>query len=184
MNHLSKRTNLLLILLVAVALFVGCKKDDDDETAAPDGYTVTSGEHTYRIPSAAVAYADSHFVRNAYLYHEWQVASNPYAVVGGTPTELTLAEWLTAPYDVRSTFLPAPFTHDVLTSDSSQYFKMIGLYFAQFGWGWADTWDGNVDAPDWTAPDSGLTADVLETLQFDGESRQFQHYRDMWVALP
>ena len=82
-------------------------------------------------------------------------------------------------WNTRYQSLPAPFTHDVYTSDQQQFYEMIGKYMLQFGWGWRDTHTGDGDASDWTHPADGVAADNPATVAFDGGSPMFFHYRDM-----
>ena len=107
-------------------------------------------------------------------------------MVNGTapPTDISQADWRTTDWDIRSTYLPAPFTHDVRTSDHQQYFEMIGKYLSQFGWGWQDTWSAGAspDTPTWLTDDPStpeLEGDRTNTVEFDGNSPMFFHYRDM-----
>jgi hypothetical protein len=149
------------------------------------GQDKTSEFEAYAGPRDAA----NHFYYRAYMYHEWQVAADPVLAPNGNSTNLSYSEWLqqTGPdgWELRQASLPAPFTHDILTNDNQQYFEMIGKYLMQFGWGWQDTWTpgASPDAPTWVLDDPS-TPDVVEgdkasTIEFDGPSPMFFHYRDM-----
>jgi hypothetical protein len=133
------------------------------------------------------AYAGSrespnHFSYRVYMYAEYMVARDRGSS-SGVKYEGTFDNWLDQTWEVRSGFLPPPFTHDVLDDDRQQYFEMIGKYFVQFGWGWQDTYNGgnggDVNDNSWLNPAPGLRPDDPATVAFDGESPMFFHYADM-----
>jgi hypothetical protein len=131
----------------------------------------------------------NNFDYSAYMYAEWKVASDSLRARDRRPTTDNYQQWLNEPFDTyRTNYLPAPFTHDVMTGDRQQFFEMIGKYFGQFGFGWRDTYNngngGHVDPtapvePDWAHPAAGLRADTANTIAFDGDSPMFYHYADM-----
>ncbi len=130
--------------------------------------------------------APNHFYSRAYMYAEWQVATNPVLAPGGNVTTLSFTDWLdqSGPdgWNLRSASLPAPFTHDILTTDRQQYYEMIGKYLSQFGWGWEDTWtgDASTNSFNWTVTDDpSIAPDNVSTVEFDGGSPMFFHYRDL-----
>lgn len=130
----------------------------------------------------------NNFDTRAYMYAEYQVAIDTLRareVYHGD-----FASWFNLSWDDRYPHLPAPFTHDVFSTDEQQFYEMIGKYFKQFGWGWRDTYntgngwgstypDVTSGSADWTQPASGLRADSSRTIEFDGDSPMFFHYRDM-----
>lgn len=120
------------------------------------------------------------FELDAYLLREYQVAvnetwsSNPY--VGD------LATWVDETWEERTAHLPAPYTHDISTSDVQQYYEMIGKYYEQFGYGWTDTYDPSVNLTSGTTEHiwgAGFGNDDPATVKFDGQSTMFYLYRDM-----
>jgi hypothetical protein len=125
----------------------------------------------------------NHFDYRAYMYAEYLVAKDSLRAREGNEYTRTFDEWINEPWDEREQHLPAPFTHDVKTDDSQQFYEMIGKYFSQFGWGWQDTHDGGnsqwTNPPDWTNPVAGLQADNTSTIAFDGGSTMFFYYRDL-----
>jgi hypothetical protein len=132
----------------------------------------------------------NNFNPRAYLFQEWWVAQDSTRT-GRPQYNGNFDTWAgmvwtddAEPVNARSTYLPAPFTHDVLTNDRQQYFEEIGKYLWQFGWGWRDTYSfGNggdvADTSVWANPAPGLTRDDPSTLQFDGDSPMFFHYAAM-----
>jgi hypothetical protein len=128
----------------------------------------------------------NNFDTHAYMYAEYLIASDSIRsnIVGGFHGDF--GQWQAMSWDDRYPYLPAPFTHDVMTDDRQQFFEMIGKYLLQFGWGWKDTYNsGNgwdvtgFPLANWQQPASGLTADNSNTIEFDGQSPMFFHYRDM-----
>ncbi|HEY3294339.1 MAG TPA: hypothetical protein VGL38_02775 [bacterium] len=126
----------------------------------------------------------NNFDTRAYLYAEYLIASDSIKN-GGRPTyHGNFEDYGSLPWDERYQSLPAPFTHDVNTTDQQQFYEMIGKYFLQFGWGWKDTYNSGIGWTDagranWADPAAGQTPDNTATIAFDGGSAMFFHYRDM-----
>jgi len=122
----------------------------------------------------------NHFNARPYMFAEWLVAKDSTRAIAGRPFTGNFDTWSGLQWTQRSTYLPAPFTHDVMTSDRQQFFEMIGKYFSQFGWGWQDTYSANqgqigeTNPPNWT-----VSGDNPATTAFDGQSAMFFLYADM-----
>ncbi|MBU0508428.1 hypothetical protein KKH27_06290 [bacterium] len=145
--------------------------------------------------------APNNFNYRAYMWQEYALAKDTVRNGGRPRFTGSFDDWINPsimswdgdpdPLKNRYTYLPAPFTHDVMTNDEQQYFEMIGKYILQFGFGWLDTYNyGNgwnsglesTDPPDrtpWDHPAGDLRADDPSNRQFDGESLLFYVYRDM-----
>jgi hypothetical protein len=171
----------LLAFIIVAVNFTSCKKDDDSE------------QENWQAVEAYAGWRDTpnNFDARAYLYAEYKVATDTNFArrifTGNFDAWKTLA-WETgdANHPGRSEYLPSPFTHDIMTTDRRQYFKMIGYYIGQFGYGWKDTynhgagWSDSVATPaDWRWPSDSLSADNARTVAFDGGSRMFYEYRSL-----
>jgi hypothetical protein len=134
----------------------------------------------------------NNFDTHAYMFAEYSVAKDVVKNGGKPVYNGNYDTWMTLPWETTSSsesrypHLPAPFTHDIMTSDRQQFFEMIGKYIGQFGYGWMDTHqqattnaDPNLWTFDWTQPASHVQADDPTTVAFDGGSPMFYHYRDM-----
>jgi hypothetical protein len=141
----------------------------------------------------------NNFDVRAYMWAEYKVANSPTMHGGDSTYNGSFADWRLLLWDSdyestrnRATYLPPPFTHDVMTDDRQQFFEMIGKYFLQFGWGWKDTHDNgagvtqsnandfwSANEPDWTHSSYTGGEDNPLSVNFDGRSDMFFHYRDM-----
>ncbi|MFZ5432942.1 MAG: hypothetical protein ACOZB3_04125 [Calditrichota bacterium] len=173
---------LLIICLIFSVVFVlwSCSEDDEKELIIPEAAQQYAGTRE----------AANNFNYRAYLWWEYWIAQD--SIRNGQRAEFngTFDEWLQLPWssnsDSRSSHLPEPFTHDVLIDSEYEYFKMIGLYLNQFGWGWRDTYNGGAggipnDTSAWNHTLSGILPDNPATLEFDGESDMREEYRSMWI---
>ena len=184
------------VTIILVSLWaVSCSRDDDDDkkdSACPEGaFCFEDGDSIVAITVEAQQYAGTcespnHFNCRAVMYREWLDARD-IGSSHGTYIK-TFSDWLEEPWEVRIRFLPVPYTPDILTSDTSEYYRMIGEYFDYFGWGWQDTYNGgaggDVNENSWLNPAPGLRPDDPSTIAFDGESPMFFHYRSMWTTRP
>jgi hypothetical protein len=184
-----------VMIIVVSLLVVSCSKDDDDdkkESTCPEGaFCFEDGDSIVAITVEAQQYAgtrdsSNHFNYRAYMYKEWQAARD-IGGFGGTYAG-SFSDWLSSSWEVRMPFLPVGFNHDILTNEASEYYRMIGKYFAQFGWGWQDTYNsgagGDVNENSWLNPATGLQPDNPNTSAFDGESAMFSVYRSLWTRRP
>ena len=174
-----------VILSLLAFTILACKEDEQEE---PTEYRLTVGDTLIVIPAAAVDFAQAQFSIDAYFLREYQVATDEDLPHPGSVYTGTLRDWKALGWNVRQTFLVAPFTaHDVKTEDDAQYLYMIGTYLEQFGYGWRDTFDPEADLDNpavyiWLHPaDSTLTPDNPGTVGFDGESDLMIYYRSMWT---
>lgn len=93
-------------------------------------------------------FADVHFSRNLYQAAEDSIWNE-----------------LGAQYNEDGTRkLPDNFTHTLPSTNTQQYYEMIGKYLSQFGYGWDDATGDNPDG---------------YTYAFDGTTANFFFYRDM-----
>ena len=173
------------------AAFATYHSKGQDKTSEFEKYAGWRGDP---ITQADIDNNRHNFDYRAYMFAEWKVASDSLRA-HGTPTSVNYETWTNpdvCPWDAlgsfpgRGSYLPAPFTHDVMTDDHQQFYEMIGKYLGQFGFGWRDTYNGGSGGtigentpPDWTNPAPGLRADTVYTVAFDGDSRMFYHYADM-----
>ena len=82
-------------------------------------------------------FADDHWVRNDYWAAVQEIANtNEWT---GPPVEQ--ANW-----SELINYLPQNFTHELPSTNTQQYYEMIGKYLSQFGFGW----DDEMDDPDTT----------------------------------
>jgi len=163
------------------AMFASYKSKGNDKTKEFEAY---AGKRD--LPN--------HFDYRAYMYQEYELARD--TLRSGKPASDvfngSFEDWLAMPWDGdpdtrnnRYYYLPAPFTHDVMTDDEQQYFEMIGKYILQFGFGWRDTynngdgWTSGLNRTAWESPAGGLRPDNPNNREFDGESLLFFVYRDM-----
>jgi len=179
-------TNLTIVIVLSLAVIsLSCKQESNDGSTAVD-YHLTVGDTAITIPDSAVDFANVQFSAEAYILREYQVAHDPNLPHQGSAFTGTLQDWKALGWQVRSTYLLAPYAHDIKIADDAQYFYEIGTYFAQFGYGWRDTFDpeanlNNASVNIWLHPaDTTLSADIPSTVGFDGESHFLLRYRSMW----
>jgi hypothetical protein len=80
-------------------------------------------------------FADDHWIRGNYWTAVQEIAElNDWP---GGPVE-------NAPWSELINYLPQNFTHELPSSNTQQYYEMIGKYLSQFGYGWDDA----EEAPD------------------------------------
>ncbi|MCB1059935.1 MAG: hypothetical protein KDB65_06880 [Calditrichaeota bacterium] len=180
----------IITLLLFAGLLAGCKKDESSESDT--SYEILVGDTLITIPTDAVVFAGSvthpyHFDFHAYMLKEYQIAtSTTIPRDGGSPYTGTLLEWKNTSWNLRRTFLIAPFSHDVGSTNAEVFYYNIGTYPEQFGFGWVDTFDPNADLWDeaahpWLNPaDSTLAPDDSRTLEYDGGLGDILVYRGMW----
>jgi hypothetical protein len=180
---------MMRFLLIFALMIAAC--DSGDDPPRTGSYTLTVGDTLITIPAEAVDFIGSvnspnHFSWHAYMLREYQIATLPNIPREGEPYDGELIDWKTQPWLIRSTFLVAPYTRDIMTSDAAQYYYMIGTYPEQFGFGWVDTFDPEADLWNpalrpWSNPaDSTLSPDNPSTLAFDGGLSDLLEYRAMW----
>jgi hypothetical protein len=158
-------------------MFSKYNADGDNKTKEFEKF---AGPHQNTDPS------QGNFNYNAYMLREYQIALNPTINETGTAyggPGLDFSTWKDEPWDVRASYLPPPFGHDVRTGDIQQYYEMIGKYYTQFGYGWIDTYDRTVYSGTFTGDEPNtiwaFSGDDPSTLWFDGSSPLFFQYRDM-----
>ncbi|MBK8130852.1 MAG: hypothetical protein IPK53_18740 [bacterium] len=183
---------LALSLLCCALLCVSCEEGDTPEPGV--SYEIAVGDTLITIPAEAVNFAGTlghgnHFVWDAYMLREYQVASNPNLPrEHGVPYQGTLEQWKNTSWTTRRSFLVPPYDHNVTTTSPEAYYYMIGTYAEQFGYGWVDTYDPEANLWDsavrpWLHPaDSTLLPDNPGTIGFDGGLGDMAEYRAMWVV--
>ncbi len=124
-------------------------------------------------------FADAHFDAEIYRRIEFERAQSDddSEVFGGTREA-----WQELPWGDRIQFLPDQgFTHNLPddaerssnSGEDQQYYEMIGKYIGQFGWGWDDVYDANLNI--FLGDDEGTP--YYDNL--DGAARLSSHYMDM-----
>lgn len=144
-----------------------------------DGNTKTDEFEEYAGPWKNTNRDAGHFNYDVYRLREYQVAVSE--VFARERFEGDLPEWNLLSWNERTNHLPAPYTHDINTSDIQQYYEMIGKYYEQFGYGWNDTWDPSY-LPGTETLDNiweNFGGDDRGTVKYDGNSPMFYAYRDM-----
>jgi hypothetical protein len=180
---------MIRFLFILALVFAAC--DSGNDPPSTGSYTLTVGDTLITIPTEAVDFVGglntpNHFAWHAYMLREYQIAINPSIPREGSPYPDELIDWKNQPWLIRATFLVAPYSRDIMTSNAAQYYYMIGTYPEQFGFGWVDTFDPEADLWDpterpWTNPaDSTLAPDNPSTLEFDGGLSDLLEYRAMW----
>jgi hypothetical protein len=167
------------------ALFADYHKKGQDKTTEFENYA-SYGTTPYD-GGLGRGYRPNNFDASAYLFAEYRIARD--TITAPVVYRGDYSQWINETWTERQRHLPAPFTHDIMTTDPQQYFEMIGKYLLQFGFGWKDTYNWNGDSwspwtpgetsPDWSHPAQGLRADTSNTVAFDGESRMELMYADM-----
>ena len=121
-------------------------------------------------------YADDYYTEQIYRDVEYNLALNSEWGDKGAYSG-TEAEWIEEEWDEKIHFLPDQgFTHEMPTSEDrsanqshdQQYYEMIGKYIHQFGFGWADFYDGE-----------GLVEDDPATPFYDGRRQLSETYMSM-----
>lgn len=122
------------------------------------------------------AYADTYYTEDIYRGVEYGLALNSEWGDSGAYSG-TNDEWIEEEWDTKIHFLPDQgFTHEMPThedrssnqSHDQQYYEMIGKYIHQFGFGWADFYDGE-----------GLVEDDPATPFYDGRRQLSETYMNM-----
>ena len=160
-----------------------------DTLLLPPGLIIQVGDTTVIIPDSAQQFADTNFVRDAYLLREFQLATD--SQYQGTPYDQTLAEWKLEPWDVRRQYVDIFYPNDILGAMASEHYAWIGSRLFQFGYGWIDTYQLDVNIYDenaghiWSDPsDPSNDPDDPATATFDGTSQLADRYGNLWFRFP
>jgi len=132
----TRITSIALILSIVLGLLgIGCEKDNATQPV-DDLYPSKVGRR----------FADLHFNETVYRDYEFQLAQSGFYGDSGVYTG-SKVNWENEVWDIRIHYLPSlgftyelPFDHDSTSNDSltQLYYKYIGKYIHQFGFGWDD----------------------------------------------
>jgi hypothetical protein len=75
-------------------------------------------------------FADQHWSRDAY----WSAVDSIAVKYGWAGGDVRNANW----EELVNNYLPQNFTHELPSTNTQQYYEMIGKYLTQFGYGWDD----------------------------------------------
>jgi hypothetical protein len=181
---MKQNTRLILLTLMSACLLASCKKEHTTQPPSNTGgyQYVLEDSSVVTIPGNAVQFAQQHFNSDAQLLREYQIAINPQYVNPAWEQNLGLSIWKSESWQVRQQYMVFPYERDVRTDDSAQFYYQIGEFFAQFGYGWNDTFDPATFNSDSTYTVNIWPTDHGETVGFDGQSNYHTQYMGMWVG--
>ncbi|MBU1636668.1 hypothetical protein KKC97_03280 [bacterium] len=148
----------------------------------------------YDADSVAICFSDSavafvgtraepaHFNLEAYLLREYKVARDPEFSQGTSPYPLSFVQWKLLSWESRLAFLPYPYSHDIVGATDAEFMYLIATYPEQFGFGWTDTYAEGTDLSDPTLGHIWLYDDS-QTIQFDGNHGDYDHYLNLLIYL-
>jgi hypothetical protein len=104
-------------------------------------------------------FADDHWLRGDY----W-AAVQEIATTNGFTGDVTQTPWSEL---IAGNYLPPNFTHELPSSNTQQYYEMIGKYLSQFGFGWDDGYDDPDTTLYWDGRFEDNNPTVYNNMRYD-----------------
>jgi hypothetical protein len=174
-------------LMLAAMVWASCSHLDEPGPAC-------GGLLEYDTDTVAICFSDSavafvgnreqsgHYNIDAYLLREYEIARDPELTLGSSPYNLAFTQWKLLDWETRRSFLPYPYSNDLVGADDAEFLFLIATYPEQFSFGWTDTYRDTIDV---NQPGLGHIwfSDDPETIQFDGHSDDYDHFLDLLIYL-
>lgn len=104
-------------------------------------------------------FADDHWIRDWY----WD-AVQEIAATNGFTGDVRLTPWSEL---ITGNYLPDNFTHELPSSNTQQYYEMIGKYLSQFGFGWDDEFDDPDTTQYWDGRFEDNNPTIYNNMRYD-----------------
>jgi len=176
------------LTLASLLLLGSCASEDDPDIVCGGLLDYHSADTlVVCIPDSAVAFVGrrsepNHYNLDAYLFKEYQIARDTSLTLAEVPYSNSFPLWKDESWDTRRSYLPYPFTRDLVGASDAEFMFLIAEFPEQFGFGWTDTYLDDIEIGDPALGNIWFTDDPL-TAAFDGNSPQLLRYRDMLIYI-